>query len=226
MRQKAPRTASKENLSWIPARPHLRHERSLRKRGYNFVAGIDEAGRGPLAGPVSVAAVILPDGFNHKTLTDSKQLSEEEREAIYQELMHCDGICWHVVLVEVEEIDRFNILQATYLGMRRAVAGLAVQPEAVLIDGLPVPGFPLPQEALVKGDARSFSIAAASIIAKVTRDRFMRTAAEFHPQYGFDRHKGYGTPEHLEALRVHGPCPLHRRSFAPVSQLTLELGEA
>ena len=127
--------------------------------------------------------------------------------------------------VEVEEIDRVNILRATHLGMQRAVAGLTQQPEAVLIDGLPVPGFPLPQEALVKGDARSFSIAAASVIAKVTRDRYMRSAAALHPQYGFERHKGYGTPEHLEALRLHGPCPLHRRSFSPVTQLTFAFEE-
>jgi ribonuclease HII len=197
----------------------------MRKRGYHCIAGVDEAGRGPLAGPVGVAAVILPDGFRHKLLTDSKQLTEEQREDIYGELTQNERVHWHVVLVDVDEIDRINILQATYLGMHRAVAGLSLQPEAVLIDGRPVPGFPLPQEALVKGDARSFSIAAASVIAKVTRDRYMRAAAALHPQYGFERHKGYGTPEHLEALSVHGACPLHRRSFAPVTQLTLELDE-
>jgi ribonuclease HII len=218
MRRKA--SSIVEDLSWLPARPHLRHEREMMKRGYNCVAGVDEAGRGPLAGPVSVAAVILPDGFRHKRLTDSKQLNEEARDDIYAELTKNERVHWHVVLIEVEEIDRINILQATYLGMRRAVEGLLRQPEAVLIDGLPVPNFPLPQEALVKGDARSFSIAAASVIAKVTRDRFMRAAAALHPQYGFERHKGYGTPEHLAALRRHGPCPLHRRSFAPVTQLT------
>lgn len=214
-----------EDTSWLPARPHLRHESTLRKQGYVRIAGVDEAGRGPLAGPVSVAAVILPEGFRHKVLTDSKQLSEEKREAIYEELTRTDGLHWHVVLVEVEEIDRINILRATHVGMKRAVAGLVQPAEAVLIDGLPVPDFPLPQEALVKGDARSFSIAAASVIAKVTRDRYMHAAAAQHPQYGFERHKGYGTREHLEALRRHGPCPLHRRSFAPVSQLTLALGE-
>jgi ribonuclease HII len=219
MRRKISSTS--EDLSWLPSRPHLRHERAMVKKGYSCVAGVDEAGRGPLAGPVSVAAVILPDGFRHKRLTDSKQLDEEEREEIYDELVQRESICWHVVLVEVDEIDRVNILRATHLGMQRAVAGLTRQPEAVLIDGLPVPGFPLPQEALVKGDARSFSIAAASVIAKVTRDRYMRAAAAQHPQYGFERHKGYGTPEHLEALRLHGPCPLHRRSFSPVTQLTL-----
>lgn len=223
MRRKSPGTD--DDLSWLPARPHLRHERAMRKRGYTCIAGVDEAGRGPLAGPVSVAAVILPDGFKHKKLTDSKLLEPELREHIYEELTQNERVLWHVVLVEVEEIDRFNILQATYLGMRRAVAGLAQAPEAVLIDGLPVPGFPLPQEALVKGDMRSFSIAAASVIAKVTRDRYMRSAAELHPQYGFERHKGYGTPEHLAALRRHGPCPLHRRFFSPVAQLTFEFDE-
>lgn len=217
---------AEEDASWLPVRPHLRHERTLQKQGYVRIAGIDEAGRGPLAGPVSVAAVILPEGFRHKVLTDSKQLNEEKRELIYEELTRTEGVHWHVVLVEVEEIDRINILRATHMGMRRAVAGLVHPPEAVLIDGLRVPDFPLPQEALVKGDARSFSIAAASVIAKVTRDRYMHAAAAHHPEYGFERHKGYGTPEHLEALRRHGPCPLHRRSFAPVSQLTLALDGA
>lgn len=220
------RKAGDCDSSWLPARPHLRHECALRRRGYSCVAGVDEAGRGPLAGPVSVAAVILPDGFKHRALDDSKQLSEAKRESIYEELTQTDGLHWNVVLVEVEEIDQINILRATHAGMVRAVSGLVMQPQAVLIDGLPVPGFPLPQEALVKGDARSFSIAAASVIAKVTRDRYMMEAAQLHPQYGFDRHKGYGTPEHLAALRKHGPCPLHRRSFAPVAQLTFAFDEA
>src|SRR4051812_5186227 len=201
MRRKRPGTD--EDLSWLPPRPHLRHERAMRKKGYTWIAGVDEAGRGPLAGPVSVAAVILPDGFRHKKLTDSKLLDPELREEIYEQLTKNVRVLWHVVLVEVDEIDRFNILQATYLGMKRAVEGLTQAPEAVLIDGLPVPNFPLPQEALVKGDMRSFSIAAASVIAKVTRDRYMRSASELHPQYGFERHKGYATPEHLAALRQH-----------------------
>ena len=218
-------SSEREDTSWLPTRPHLRHERTLQKQGYRCVAGIDEAGRGPLAGPVSVAAVILPSTFKHKHLTDSKLLSETRRESIYEELTETEGVIWHVVLVEVEEIDRVNILQATYMGMKRAVTGLSQQPEAVLIDGLPVPDFPLPQEALVKGDARSFSIAAASVIAKVTRDRYMHEAAQRHPEYGFERHKGYGTREHLEALRKHGPCPIHRRSFAPVSQLSFTFDE-
>jgi ribonuclease HII len=204
-------------------KPTLAYERSWKERGHALVAGVDEAGRGPLAGPVSVAAVILPDGFKHKKLNDSKQLNHETREIIYEELMQCAGLVWCHVLVEVEEIDRINILQATYVGMRRATAGLAMQPHAVLIDGSPVPNFPYPGQSIVEGDAISLSIAAASIIAKVLRDRHMRDLAREYPQYGFERHKGYGTPEHLEALRTHGPCPLHRRSFAPVAQMTLPL---
>ena len=205
--------------------PHFKFE----TRFEGPVAGIDEAGRGPLAGPVVAAAVILDRSRAKRRLLrrldDSKKLTAVDRQAAYLALCDSDAVVIGIGAASAREIDRFNILQATYLGMRRAVAGLAQQAEAVLIDGLPVPGFPVPQEALVKGDARSFSIAAASVIAKVTRDRFMRTAAALHPQYGFERHKGYGTPEHLEALRLHGPCPLHRRSFAPCAQLTLELDE-
>ncbi|WP_009962007.1 ribonuclease HII [Verrucomicrobium spinosum] len=202
------------------ARPTFRYEMELRQEGHQVVAGVDEAGRGPLAGPVSVAAVILPDDFTHAELHDSKQLTELRRERIYDELMGRADVLWCHVMVEVDEIDRINILQATRMGMRRAVQGLSMLPHAVLIDGTPVPDFPVPHRALVKGDALSLSIAAASVIAKVARDRLMRQAALDYPVYGFDQHKGYGTPEHLEALRRHGPCPLHRRSFSPVSQLT------
>ncbi len=204
-------------------RPTLAYERHWQEKGHALVAGVDEAGRGPLAGPVSVAAVILPEGFKHKKLNDSKQLTHERREEIYEDLMQCAGLVWSHVLIEVAEIDRINILQATHLGMRRAAAGLSTQPHAVLIDGSRVPGFPYPGQSIVEGDAISLSIAAASIIAKVARDRFMTAAALDYPQYGFERHKGYGTPEHLEALRTHGPCPLHRNSFAPVAQLRLPL---
>lgn len=204
-------------------RPTLAYERAWKERGHALVAGVDEAGRGPLAGPVSVAAVILPDGFKHKKLNDSKQLNHEARESIFADLMKCQGLVWSHVLIDVEEIDRINILKATHLGMHRATQGLSTQPHAVLIDGSPVPNFPYPGQSIVEGDAISLSIAAASIIAKVLRDRHMREAAQMYPQYGFERHKGYGTPEHLEALRVHGPCPLHRQSFAPVAQMPLPL---
>jgi ribonuclease HII len=203
--------------------PTLDHEFRLRAAGHNCVAGIDEAGRGPLAGPVMAAAVILPDDFAHDSLNDSKQLSEKQREIIHAEL-HADGrllISW--AMASVEEIDRLNILRASHLAMERAVSGLPRAPDICLIDGLPVARFPHKHEGVVQGDALSLSIAAASVIAKVERDRFMLAADAQWPQYGFASHKGYGTPQHLARLKEHGPCPLHRRSFQPVAQLTLDL---
>lgn len=204
--------------------PSLLYELELRSQGFTTIAGVDEVGRGPLAGPVCAAAAILPHDFHHEVLDDSKKLSERQREKIYEELTGNTSVVWCCKFIEVEEIDRINILQASRLAMRRAVAGLKVKVDAALIDGLPVPKFPVHQRSLVKGDSLSFSIAAASVIAKVTRDRLMHKLAKKYPHYGFERHKGYGTPVHLEALRVHGPCPIHRRSFSPVSQLTLDLG--
>jgi len=194
----------------------LRHENRLRALGHNRIAGIDEAGRGPLAGPVVVAAVILPQRFRHRVLNDSKQLNEKQREALYVEISTRDDIRWSVISIEPPEIDRLNILRATHEGMRRAAAQL--EPEHVLIDGLRVHPFPFPHTALVQGDGLSFSIAAASIIAKVTRDRLMHEWHERHPAYDFSQNKGYPTPRHLATLREHGPCPIHRRSFAPVAQ--------
>ncbi len=206
------------------SRPTLDYENAWKQRGYTCIAGIDEAGRGPLAGPVSVAAVVLPEGFEHGDLNDSKQLTEAKRERIYEELVSCEDVRWSVALIHAEEVDSINILQATYVGMRRVALALQPPPEVVLIDGRPVPNFPIKQQALVKGDALSLSIAAASVIAKVTRDRLMLEAAGKYPQYGFEKHKGYGTKLHLAKLAEHGPCPLHRRSFAPIAQLTLSLG--
>ena len=196
----------------------LRHERKLRASGCVLIAGIDEAGRGPLAGPVVAAAVILPERFRHKTLDDSKKLSAKQRELIYVEMTKHAEICWAVAVVETEEIDRINILRATHLAMRQAVAALATAPDHVLIDGLPVRPFPIPQTALIGGDALSFSIAAASVIAKVTRDRIMVEMDRRHPGYEFAQHKGYGTALHLARLKQHGPCPIHRRSFLPIQQ--------
>lgn len=201
----------------------LAHEDDLRARGFSFIAGIDEAGRGPLAGPVVAAAVILPDGFRHDSLNDSKQLTGRARESIYAALTANRDIRWALAIVESDEIDRLNILCATHEAMRRAVAKLDPQPQHVLIDGLPVRPFPIAQTALVGGDGISFSIAAASIIAKVTRDRIMIDMDAQHPGYDFARHKGYGTPQHLAALKQHGPCPIHRRSFLPVRQAELAL---
>jgi ribonuclease HII len=196
----------------------LRFEKSLRAGGCEVIAGIDEAGRGPLAGPVVVAAVVLPEKFRHKTLTDSKKLSPQQRETIYDELTTREDIQWAVAMADHEEVDRRNIFWATVWAMRRAALALAVPPQHVLIDGNPVRGFPFPQTAIVGGDGRSFSIAAASVIAKVTRDRLMVEMCAKYPGYDFARHKGYGTPQHLAALKKNGPCPIHRRSFLPVRQ--------
>lgn len=201
----------------------LKYERELYTQGVDAIAGIDEAGRGPLAGPVVAAAVILPREFHHPVLTDSKKLKESVREALFEELTANPEIVRGISIVEPQEIDEINILRATHEAMRRAVAALPCPPQHVLIDGLPVSPFPVAQTALVKGDSKSFSIAAASILAKVTRDRIMLEMEALYPQYGFARHKGYATAGHLAALLAHGPSPIHRRSFAPVRAIQLEL---
>lgn len=203
--------------------PHLKLESALRARGLMMVAGVDEAGRGPLAGPVAAAAVVLPRRYRCPGLDDSKKLSPAKREDLHARLIEDQKVRWAVAFAEVDEIDAINILRATHLAMRRAVEKLEIEIDHCLIDGLPVPAFPWPHDGVVRGDGLSLSIAAASVIAKVTRDRWMREAAQEFPQYGFDRHQGYGTPGHLVALRTHGPCRIHRRSFQPVSQLTLPL---
>ncbi len=202
----------------------FQHEGGLYSQGRLCVAGIDEAGRGPLAGPVVAAAVVLPREFRHSLLTDSKKLSHRVRENLHAELVRDPGVRFGVAVVGSEEIDRLNILRATHEAMRRAVAALSCVPDHALIDGLPVHPFPVSQTALVGGDGLSFSIAAASIIAKVTRDRLMIEHDATFPQYAFAQHKGYGTALHLERLKMHGPCELHRRSFLPVRQALLRLG--
>lgn len=183
-----------------------------------LVAGVDEAGRGPLAGPVVAAAVILDDLQPIKGLADSKVLSPARREALYDEI-RAKALCSCVAEASAAEIDELNILQATMLAMRRAVEGLRLKPAKVLVDGNRIPVLKVPAEAIVKGDAKVKAISAASILAKVHRDRLCLALHEAHPQYGFDGHKGYPTPEHLAALRAHGVCPAHRRSFAPVREL-------
>lgn len=181
-----------------------------------LVAGVDEAGRGPLAGPVAVAAVILDPARPIEGLDDSKKLSAARREELF-EVIQAQALVWHVTLVAAVEIDRINILQATFEGMRRCVAALAPAPALVRIDGHQVPpGLGLEAEALVGGDGLDAAIGAASILAKVTRDRWMHALDALHPGYGFARHKGYPTREHLDALARLGPCPEHRRSFAPL----------
>jgi len=203
----------------------FRYEKKLRATGFTCIAGIDEAGRGALAGPVVAAAVVLPEKFRHRRLNDSKQLAPELREEIYCELVANQEVRWTVGIVDSVEIDRINILRASHKAMRFAVEALLEQPSHVLIDGLPVIPFPLPQTAIVDGDCISLSIAAASVIAKVTRDRMMRDFCVQFPQYSFSQHKGYGTELHLLKLHEFGPCPIHRRSFEPVAQPLLALEE-
>lgn len=183
-----------------------------------LVAGVDEAGRGPLAGPVVAAAVILDDKAPVKGLADSKTLTAARREKLFDEI-RAKALCCSVALASVEEIDRLNILQATMLAMQRAVRGLRLKPAKVLVDGNRLPVLDVVAEAIVSGDAIVPAISAASILAKVTRDRMLDDLHLRHPGYGFDRHKGYGTALHLQALRALGPLPEHRRSFAPVARL-------
>ena len=203
----------------------FRYEKKLRAIGVAHIAGIDEAGRGALAGPVVAAAVVLPEKFRHRRLNDSKQLAPELREQIYSELISDPQVRWTVGIVDSVEIDRINILRASHRAMRLAVEALIEPPDHVLIDGLPVIPFPLPQTAIIEGDCISLSIAAASVIAKVTRDRMMRDFCAHFPQYCFGQHKGYGTELHLLKLYEFGPCPIHRRSFEPVAQPLLALEE-
>ena len=205
----------------------LRFEQEAWTGGLLHVAGVDEAGRGPLAGPVVAAAVAFAKDFLEAEaerslagLDDSKKLPAARREFFHALLSACPHARIGVASASVEEIDSLNILRATHLAMARAVAQLAPLPDLALVDGLPVRGLPVPHRAIVGGDAASLSIAAASVMAKVTRDRLMVELAAQFPAYGFERHKGYGTREHLEALRRHGPCPAHRKSFAPVAQLS------
>ena len=183
-----------------------------------LIAGVDEAGRGPLAGPVVAAAVMLDDLNPIKGLNDSKQLGPRTRERLFDEIRG-KALCCSIAVASVEEIDALNILQATLLAMRRAIEGLRLRPHRVLVDGNRLPEIGMPAHAIVKGDAKVRAIAAASILAKVYRDRLCLALHEAHPQYGFDAHKGYPTALHLAALREHGACPHHRRSFAPVREV-------
>ncbi len=209
----------------------LQFEQDAWAQGARRLVGVDEAGRGPLAGPVVAAAVVFARDFleteasrSLQGLTDSKQLSAKRRELFYDLLVSNPEIEVGVGIVSADEIDALNILRATHLAMARAIQQLAPLPDLALVDGLPVQGLPVPHRAIVGGDGLSLSIAAASVVAKVTRDRLLVELAVHYPDYGFDRHKGYGTRAHLAALQRHGPCSAHRRSFAPVAQRVLEFG--
>lgn len=192
-------------------------ESMARRQGYQAIAGIDEAGRGPLAGPVVAAAVILPEYFELPGLNDSKQLSEKKRNELYP-LIHEQAISVGIGVSRADEVDQINILQATLKGMNRAVARLSVSPDFLLVDGItPVPTL-IEQKTLKKGDSRSLSIAAASVVAKVVRDRIMVVYDRLFPEYGFAGHKGYGSQKHREAVAKYGPCVCHRRSFAGVKE--------
>ena len=199
------------------SRKFLPEQASLDWYAPGLVAGVDEAGRGPLAGPVVAAAVILDELKPIAGLADSKTLTAARRERLYDEI-RAKALCCSIAEASVEEIDRINILQATMLAMRRAVLGLRLKPARVLVDGNRLPPLDVPAEAIVKGDAKVAAISAASILAKVTRDRWCAQLHAEYPQYGFAGHKGYGTAEHLAALAQHGACPQHRRSFAPVAR--------
>jgi ribonuclease HII len=209
----------------------LRHEQEAWAQGARRIAGVDEAGRGPLAGPVVAAAVVFQRDFLEaeaggalRGLTDSKKLPARRREFFHALLTASPEVDVGIGSASVGEIDSLNILRATHLAMARAIGELARPPDLALVDGLPVKGLSVPHRAIVGGDAASLSIAAASVVAKVTRDRWLTELAAQYPDYGFERHKGYGTRAHLDALRRYGPCPAHRQSFAPVAQRVLEFG--
>ena len=193
--------------------PDFELEKALIAQGKNYICGVDEAGRGPLAGPVCAAAVILPEDCVIEGLNDSKKLSEKKREALYDIIIE-KAISYSIAFGTLEEIEEYNILEATYIAMNRAIDGLDIKPDHALIDGNRVPtGIKVPCDTVVKGDSKSFSIAAASILAKVTRDRLLLQYDELYPEYNFKKHKGYGTKEHYEAINKYGVCKIHRLSF-------------
>ena len=199
--------------SVVKASPDFTYELAAKEKGYSLVCGVDEAGRGPLAGPVYAAAVILPDDCMIEGLNDSKKLSEKKRELLYDVIKE-KAIAYCIASADVDEIESVNILRATYLAMNRAIDGLDTKPDYALIDGNRVPeGIQVDCETVIGGDAKSLSIAAASVLAKVSRDRYIVELDEKYPEYNFKKHKGYGTKEHTEAILKHGPCEIHRMSF-------------
>lgn len=195
---------------------HVIYEEKARSRGAQLIAGVDEAGRGPLAGPVVAAVCIIPKGLFFPGINDSKKLTVLQREKFFAEISLHPDVVYSVGLSSPEEIDQINIYQATILAMQRAVDGMPTKPDYLLVDGLLLPHL-IPSEKIIKGDSLSQSIAAASVLAKVTRDRLMFEYDQRWPQYGFKQHKGYGTKQHLSAIAAHGSCPIHRMTFAPLN---------
>lgn len=191
----------------------LEFEKEALAKGYKSVCGVDEAGRGPLAGPVCAAAVILPEGVIIDGVNDSKKLSEKKRESLF-DVIREQALSYSIAYATVDEIEEINILNATMLAMRRAIDGLDIKADYAMIDGNKIPPIDIDAECIVKGDAKSMSIACASILAKVSRDRLLYKYAEEYPMYGFDKHKGYGTKVHREAILKYGPCPYHRKSLS------------
>lgn len=194
-------------------------EQRLKKEGFTRIAGVDEAGRGPLAGPVVAVACILPEETYFENLNDSKQLTPEQREELYSQIIACPDLMYGIGIMDVETIDSVNILQATFLAMRAAIESLEDQPDYALIDGSQIPLLEFPTEFVVGGDAKSISIAVASILAKVTRDRIMIENDAKYPQYGFKSNKGYATDFHMKAIYKFGPCLIHRKTFDPVKSI-------
>jgi ribonuclease HII len=194
-------------------------EEHARFLGYQHIAGVDEAGRGPLAGPVVAAACVIPQGILIEGINDSKQVLPEAREKIYQQILSLEAIDYGIGIIEPAKIDQINILRATFEAMLAAIAALKCKPDYLLVDGLHLPTPHIPGIPVVEGDGKSQSIAAASIVAKVTRDRIMQQLHVQWPQYSFSQNKGYGTAEHLEAIQKYGPCPIHRMSFEPLKSL-------
>lgn len=192
-------------------------EEKLYDEGFQNICGVDEAGRGPLAGPVVVASCILPPFLRIDGINDSKQLSEKKRQELYK-LIIKNAISYNIVFISEEDIDNLNIYQATKKGMLESIKGLKVKPDYALIDAMPLSELDIPHNSIIHGDARCASVAAASILAKVTRDEYMEKMDIKYPNYGFKKHKGYGTKAHIEALEKYGPCPIHRKTYAPVSK--------
>ncbi len=196
----------------------LQYENEAYQKGYHYIIGLDEAGRGPMAGPLVVGGVIFPKGFYDERINDSKKLTEKKREALYDLIVE-KALAYDIEVISVEEVDKLNVYEASRTGMRRIIERIGVKPDFALTDAMPLGDDAIDHLSIIKGDAKSMSIGGASILAKVTRDRIMKEYAKIYPEYGFEKHKGYVTKAHKEALAKYGICPIHRRSFKPVQDV-------